>query len=204
MTAGVIPTQVKEEDIVNINEHIAAAKAAIQEGREEAAAHILAVLDLDPSRKRGTLCKQIDPDGWKALDSRVARLQEKRRSEPESAVSSYLKQRKQDIRRARHALTQHPSLAAELLRDPEVYRIVRAETIRHEQSHIEATRARERSGEEQITDADVVRHGKYLLRAIMASEDGRYTPGPAAALILASIRPSVDWDQELATMSGGR
>lgn len=72
---------------MTIDEHIAAAKAAINEGRAEAAAHIVAVLELDPQRPRATLCKEIDPEGWRALEARVIRLQDNRRSGGESGIT---------------------------------------------------------------------------------------------------------------------
>jgi hypothetical protein len=55
----------------------------------------------------------------------------------------------------------------------------------------------------QITDIDVLRHGRYVLAALIAMEEGTYSPSPQAALILAALRPSTDWDAELTTLGRG-
>lgn len=97
--------------------------AAIKAGREEAAAHVVAVLEMDPGRELKPLCREIDPEGWMALESRVRRAQARlRRSEEDSSASPSLptESQKGQIRGAKAAIRKHPELAAELLRDPQV------------------------------------------------------------------------------------
>jgi len=57
--------------------------------------------------------------------------------------------------------------------------------------------------DEPTDDGTVVRYGHYLLGAYIAQAAGRYTPSAAAAMILAALRPTVDWDAELADVLDG-
>lgn len=57
-----------------------------------------------------------------------------------------------------------------------------------------------RRADATITDEGVIQHGQYVLAAYMAREDGTYEPGPKAALILTAIRPTLDWDADLAAL----
>lgn len=61
-------------------------KQLIGEAYQEATEMIVAYLETHPDEKRKTLCREIDPDNYLALDKRVSRLQEKRRSEQISGV----------------------------------------------------------------------------------------------------------------------
>lgn len=54
---------------------------------------------------------------------------------------------------------------------------------------------------EKITDKGVMRSGQYLLGAQEARDDGLYTPGPEAAIML-GLFERADWDDALAGLTG--
>lgn len=55
----------------------------------------------------------------------------------------------------------------------------------------------------EIDDYTVARYGQYVLEAFIAMEEGRYHPSGLAAVILAALRPTVDWDAELNQLTRG-
>lgn len=67
---------------------VEACKELIRDAYEHATEMIVAYLEEHPDEPRKTLCREIDPENHGALDKRVARLQEKRRSEGDSTVTS--------------------------------------------------------------------------------------------------------------------
>jgi hypothetical protein len=96
------------------------------------------------------------------------------------------------------AITADQSLADKIVHDSAAHSaVIEAQSRRYEERSERLSPVRVDS----ITDEDVIRHGRYILAALIAREDGTYTPGPVAALILASVRPVVDWDDELAALS---
>ncbi len=79
-------------------------------------------------KARATACKEVAdragmPELWRALESRVIRLQQKSTSEQDSdiAMSGW---QKGSIRGAKSGIRKHPELAKELLTDPEVVEAV--------------------------------------------------------------------------------
>lgn len=72
---------------MNRSELVDHCKRIIEEAYQEATEMIVAYLEKHPNEPRQPLCREIDPDNWKALESRVMRLQEKRRSGSDSDVA---------------------------------------------------------------------------------------------------------------------
>ena len=87
----------KREDLIK------QAKAILTEAYEEAAEMIVFYLEDHPSEQCKTLCREIDPDNWNALDHRVRRAKAKRASKQDGsaapAVPEWVKRDERDARR---------------------------------------------------------------------------------------------------------
>jgi len=98
------------------NDLVDRCKQLIEEAYQDATEMIVAYLEIHPNEPRLPLCKEIDAEGWTALEGRVRRLQEKRRSEGiVSSISILEAQERQAKARARHVLKD-----VDTLRDPEI------------------------------------------------------------------------------------
>ena len=117
------------------NQLVDQCKALIAEAYTEATEMIVAYLEAHPNEARQPLCKEIDPDNWKALESRVMRLAHKRRSASQSAVAAVGEPdwRVRDKRDAKRLL-RDPEHTADILSDPEVRKAVEAEIAKDDAS----------------------------------------------------------------------
>ncbi|MGH8872584.1 MAG: hypothetical protein ACRDWS_11465 [Acidimicrobiia bacterium] len=111
---------------MNRSELVDRCKRLIEEAYQDATEMVVAYLERHPDEPRATLCKEIDPDHWDALEGRVRRLQEKRRSEPNSGVMRTTTWETRKERHARETLLD-PAKAAQILSDPEVRSAVQSE-----------------------------------------------------------------------------
>lgn len=94
---------------------------AYKEARNEADMILVGYMIENPTENLEGMCKDADPENWKALASRVRRKLEKARSEGETSRTSAPKpNQKASIRSAKAAIRQHPELAAGLVEDPDV------------------------------------------------------------------------------------
>lgn len=110
------------------NELIARAKAILADAYEEAAEMVVLFLERNPREQRQTLCKEIDPENWSALDARVRRAQtRKANAGAESSPTRTLEPSR--IRHARSAIREaKPEELREIMRDLPTER--RAEVVR--------------------------------------------------------------------------
>jgi hypothetical protein len=111
------------------NQLVDRCKAIIAEAYTEATEMIVAFLEKNPGEKRATICREIDPENWRALESRVMRLQKTRRSEGVSGITTAgpTESQKGNVRGAKAAIRKHPELVTSLLSDPSVKAAVEAE-----------------------------------------------------------------------------
>lgn len=86
---------------MNRNELVDQCKRLIAEAYEEATEMVVAYIEIHQGEPLQSLCKEIDPDNWSALDARVRRLRQKRRSEGESAPTRTLSNQQSSARHAR-------------------------------------------------------------------------------------------------------
>lgn len=103
---------------MNRSDLIDRCKAIIKEAYEEATEMIVAYLEIHPAEERMSLCREIDPDNFDALDQRVRRRQKARKtgSEADSASSRAVSESR--VRHARSALREaEPDQLAEIMRD---------------------------------------------------------------------------------------
>lgn len=104
---------------------IARAKAILAEAYEEAAEMVVLYLEDHPSEHLQSLCKEIDPDNWSALDARVRRARARKASVdagslPTRAVSG------SSVRHARSSIRRDPAAVVDALDDETKAELVNA------------------------------------------------------------------------------
>lgn len=93
------------------------AKAILADAYEEAAEMIVLYLEGHPGEKLMTLCREIDPEGYVALESRVRRARD-RKAKTGAASSSSRALSESRVRHARSALREaEPDQLDEIMRD---------------------------------------------------------------------------------------
>lgn len=187
---------------MNRQQLIVRAKAILAEAYEEAAYMVAEYLDKHPSEKRQTLCKEVDPDNWSALDARVRRAETRKASvdtgtKPTSTVfDEHGGAAKRHAKRVLHQAT--PEQISKLLdtRDARVNvskaldllytkRAKQAATARHER------KAEDHGGEDALADHE---RGQRLAEII------NVTRGAVSALRFAASQAK---DHNLATDDSG-
>ncbi len=97
-------------------------KNLIKEAYEEATEMIVAYLEIHPDEGIKPLAREIDPENWSALESRIRRAQKRRAAaNGESDATAVPDWKKRDKRDAKRMLRDSdPTEIADILEDPEV------------------------------------------------------------------------------------
>jgi hypothetical protein len=159
---------------VNRNDLIDRCKAIIVEAYEEATEMIVAYLELNSSEPTQTLCKEIDPDGWQALDSKVRRRQAARKASTGAETSPSRTEpewKKTAKRHARTVARNEPETLVEQLNPAEQRRLAQAldtESAKRQREREQDAKQKEREhlGEEVVDDLalrEELQSTEYLL-----------------------------------------